>query len=143
MICIGVPYGTALWQVGDSKGQNGSFNIAMTKAKQHPLEYKSIHTFENPSLQATVMVPLINKAWKKSFARVPKNRNAIANRGWNPLNRNLLLDPSIRATITDAEKENENDASSRIHLPSSLNENIENNNETLSTSATTITESTQ
>ena len=23
--CIGVPYGTALWQVGDSKEQNGAF----------------------------------------------------------------------------------------------------------------------
>ena len=38
--CIGVPYGTALWQVGDSKEQNGSFNMAMTKAKQNLLELK-------------------------------------------------------------------------------------------------------
>ena len=32
--CIGVPYGTALWQVGDSKEQNESFNIAMTAEKR-------------------------------------------------------------------------------------------------------------
>ena len=25
MVCLGVPYGTVLWQVGDSKEQNGSF----------------------------------------------------------------------------------------------------------------------
>ena len=144
VVCIGVPYGTALWQVGDSKEQNGSFNIAMTKAKQHLLEYKSKHTFENPSLQATDMIPLINKAWKQSFARVSKNRNAIANRGWNPLNRNLLLDPSIRATMTDAEKIEEQEASCDIHLPSSFNENIERNNETsTNTTDTTLTEDTQ
>ncbi len=33
VVCLGVPYGTALWQVGDSKEQNGAFNIAFTKAK--------------------------------------------------------------------------------------------------------------
>ena len=104
VVCIGVPYGTALWQVGDSKEQNRSFNIAMTKAKQELLEYKTRYTFENPTLQPTDIIPLINKAWKQSFARVEKNRNAIADRGWNPLNRNLLLDPSIRATMTDRER---------------------------------------
>ena len=40
VVCIGVPYGTALWQVGDSKEQNGCFNIAMTKSKQELLEKK-------------------------------------------------------------------------------------------------------
>ena len=32
--CIGVLYGTALWQIGDRKIQNGSFNVAITKAKK-------------------------------------------------------------------------------------------------------------
>ena len=40
IVCLGVPYGTALWQVGDSKEQNGSFNISMTKAKMDLLELK-------------------------------------------------------------------------------------------------------
>ena len=34
MICIGVPYGTSLWQVADSKEQNGSFKITISKAKK-------------------------------------------------------------------------------------------------------------
>ena len=38
VVCIGVPYGTSYWQVGDSKEQNGSFNIAMTKAKYKLVE---------------------------------------------------------------------------------------------------------
>ena len=40
-MCIGVPYGTALWQVGDSKEQNGSFNIVMYRAKKELLEKKN------------------------------------------------------------------------------------------------------
>ena len=28
-VCIGVPYGTYLWQMGDSKEQNGSSKIAL------------------------------------------------------------------------------------------------------------------
>ena len=42
--------------------------------------YCGMYTFENPTLQPTDMIPLINKAWKQSFARVEKNRNAIADR---------------------------------------------------------------
>ena len=29
MVCIGVPYGTSIWQVGDSAKQNGSFKMAI------------------------------------------------------------------------------------------------------------------
>ena len=106
--------------MGDSKEQNGSFNIAMTKAKQQLLEYKTKH--ENPTLQPTDIIPLINKAWKQSFARVDKNRNAIADRGWNPLNRNLLLDSSIRATMTEEERSKESKYTS-FRIPSALQNN--------------------
>ena len=40
VVCIGVPYGTALWQVKDSKEQNGSFNMSTTKSKIDLLELK-------------------------------------------------------------------------------------------------------
>jgi hypothetical protein len=33
-VCIGVPYGTHVWQVPDSSKQNGAFKMALTKAKQ-------------------------------------------------------------------------------------------------------------
>jgi hypothetical protein len=32
--CIGLPYGTSYWQVGDSSEQNGCFKMALTKEKQ-------------------------------------------------------------------------------------------------------------
>ena len=51
-------------------------------------------------LVATDIIPLINRAWAKSFVRKDKNRVAVADGGWNLYNRNLLLDPTIRATMT-------------------------------------------
>ena len=101
--CIGVPYGTALWQVGDSKEQNGSFNMAMTSEKRKLVRKKEQMSLPG-KLVATDLIPLINKAWLKSFARKDKNKIAIAERGWNPYNRCLLLDATIRATMTAGEK---------------------------------------
>ena len=107
VVCIGVPYGTGLWQVGDSKEQNGSYNIAMTQAKEKLLaerESKCIHA----TIESYDIIPLVNTAWAKSFARVAKNQNAIADRGWLPFNRNLLTLPDVRATMTSVEREEEN-----------------------------------
>ena len=33
-VCIGVPYGTAIWQIGDSVEQNGRYKIGSTMIKQ-------------------------------------------------------------------------------------------------------------
>ena len=41
VVCIGTPYGTALWKIGDAKECNGSLNIAMTRAKEDLLEEKT------------------------------------------------------------------------------------------------------
>ena len=38
---IGLLYDMALWQVGDSKDQNGSFNMAMRKEKQNLLKLQA------------------------------------------------------------------------------------------------------
>ena len=136
VVCLGVPYGTALWQVGDSKEQNGAFNIAFTKAKQDLLKFK-ITKMTDSSLRPTDLIPLINIAWNKSFARIDTNRKAIAARGWNPLNYHLLMDPELRATMTASEIQNE---SCKIILPSSMKPNQVSassssiNNETSSTS---------
>ncbi|KAI2495838.1 hypothetical protein MHU86_18670 [Fragilaria crotonensis] len=39
--CIGVPYGTSYWQVGDSTEQNGCFKMALTKHKRDLLAQKA------------------------------------------------------------------------------------------------------
>ena len=53
-----------------------------------------------PQLTATDIIPLVNKAWNASFARVDSNKKAIAERGWGPCNRNLLLYKEIQHTVT-------------------------------------------
>ena len=104
-VCIGVPYGTALWQVADSKEQNGSYKIALTRAKKNMLDQKLQLHIDPASLCSTDIIPLVNIAWELSFARVNLNKKAIAERGWGPLNRNLLLYKEIQDTMTKSERE--------------------------------------
>ena len=120
VVCLGVPYGTALWQVGDSKEQNGSFNIALTKAKQDLLDFKLTKMTQDQYLKPTDLMPLINKAWNASFARKNKNLQAIADRGWNPLNYNILTMPEIRATMAKDEKKLELNPRDDIKLPKDI-----------------------
>ena len=117
VVCIGVPYGTALWQVGDSKEQNGSFNIGMYRAKKDLLEKKDEIGMHDDGLVDTDLIPLINIAWQQSFARILKNRNALADRGWNPLNKCLLLHEDLRATMTKSEKSHQYHLSHEIIIP--------------------------
>ena len=80
-VCIGVPYGTAIWQVADSKEQNGSYKIALARAKKELLDIKLSMHIDPASLCPTDIIPLVNIAWEKSFQRVHMNRKAIAERG--------------------------------------------------------------
>ena len=103
MICIGVPYGTSLWQVADSKEQNGSYKIAIAKAKKQLLEKRLDMYLDSPGIYATDIMIIVNNAWEQSFARIDLNKKAISDRGWGPLNYNLLNDEDIKATMTDLE----------------------------------------
>ena len=40
-VFIGVPYGTSLWQAGDSAEQNGAYKISLSNIKSHLMHYKS------------------------------------------------------------------------------------------------------
>jgi hypothetical protein len=95
--CIGVPYGTSYWQVGDSTEQNGCFKMALTKHKRNLLNAKSL-VGQDFALDKEDVIPLVHKAWNDSFARVKSNQNAIAERGWTPLTYNCLLHPEILQT---------------------------------------------
>jgi hypothetical protein len=43
--CVGTPYGTNKWQLGDSEQQNGTFNIEMSKDKKERLADKVKNRF--------------------------------------------------------------------------------------------------
>jgi hypothetical protein len=95
--CVGVPYGTSYWQVGDSSEQNGCFKMALTRYKRELLRRKELAGIEF-GINKEDITYIVNQAWADSFARVVHNKSAIADRGWNPLNYNCLLHPEIAAT---------------------------------------------
>lgn len=94
-VCIGVPYGTHIWQVADAEEMNGSFSSAVTKAKKELFNAKPIGS---KHFSPSDIIPLINAAWPKSFGNINFARKAISDRGWGPLNYNLLKHPDIEST---------------------------------------------
>jgi hypothetical protein len=107
-VCIGVPYGTSLWQVGDSSYQNGQLKVKVTKKKEQILETRSTKQM-GVEVIPTGIIPIVNYAWCGSFDNTETNNKAILERGWFPLNRMLLLHPDLRKTMTeqDLKKEQE------------------------------------
>jgi hypothetical protein len=83
--CFGVPYATHIWQVADASSLNGAYKIELVKAKRQYLEYRN-----QPKFEPTDIVPLVNMAFEKSFGNQKNAVKAIADRGWNPLNYNIL-----------------------------------------------------
>jgi hypothetical protein len=108
-VCLGVPYVTAYWQVGNSKQQNGSFKIYLTIAKQKIIERKTELGMTSIRIEKYEIIPIINAAFEHSFGNVAGTRTALFERGWNPLNRYLPDDPDIRGTMTPADIKKEKD----------------------------------
>jgi len=71
--------------------------------------------FGTTTIDPYKIIPIINKAWGNSFAKVVTNQKSIVDRGWWLYNRNLLLHPKICAIMTTQELERE--SSRRIILP--------------------------
>ena len=51
----------------------------------------------------TDIMAIVNDAWQHSFSRIELNKKAISDRGWGPLNYNLLNNKGIQATMTDSD----------------------------------------
>jgi hypothetical protein len=98
--CFGVPYATHIWQVGDASSINGSFKINLMKAKREYIKKRGVPRFE-----PTDIVPLVNKAFPLSFDNQKSAIKAIAHRGWNPLNFNLLNVLPDKNDVVDLTKE--------------------------------------
>ena len=120
-VCIGVPYGTSYWQVGDSTEQNGCFKMALTRHKRNLLKKKEQRRAAF-AIEKDDVVDLVARAWDDSFARINSNQKAIAERGWSPLNYNCLLHPEIVATSTRSRQQQKD-----------VDDNDDNNNSTQQT----------
>ncbi len=95
-VCIGVPYGTHIWQVADSLELNGAFKMGVTRTE------KEIYNAKPDSLmykwKMTDIIPIVNGAFPTSFGWVDKSKKAIADRGWGPLNYALFQHPEVVKT---------------------------------------------
>ena len=111
----------------------------MYKAKKEMLEIKDELGMHDDGLLDTNLMPLINTAWQQSFARRVKNLNALADRGWNPLNKNLLHHEDLRATMTTLEKSSHYHLSNEIVIPQSNSKILDES--TLGSEITGTTES--
>ena len=135
-VCLGVPYGTAHWQVGDSSEQNGKWKVELSRRKKYLIDRRIALGQTTLEILPTDILPLVNYAWDRSFALTSNNKKAIAERGWNPLNRSLLLNSEIRCTMTEIDYENENQSNfppyNRLKQESFTNVNTteRNNNHT-------------
>lgn len=106
--CLGVPYGTHIWQPADSSELNGSFKIAFSKAK---VKYQKYKQRNNNSFKPTDIIPLVNMAWGTTLGNNQSARKAIFERGWGILNYRLLDDPRLMS-IDDEQNVNHYDSSS-------------------------------
>ena len=72
--------------------------------KLHLIKYKKELFFEKDQLEMDLkletynIIPLLNHCSEQSFAKVEGNKKAISERGWNPLDYRLLVDPDILRT---------------------------------------------
>jgi hypothetical protein len=62
--CIGVPYGTAVWKVGDSPEQNVTLKIESKKAKADTVRRKICDGLP-ATLERSEIVRIVNIAWQK------------------------------------------------------------------------------
>ena len=77
VVCIGVFYGTALWQVGDPKQQNGNYTLKLGEAKVN-LMTKKKRSHLSFYLIPKDIIPLINYSWLHIFVEVEDNKKGIS-----------------------------------------------------------------
>lgn len=125
-VSLGVPYATSYWQVGDSSEQNGMFKMLLGENKRLLTSYKTDHGIPI-TISYDDVVPLVNKSWDLSFGRKATNSKAIAERGWFPPNRNLLLHKEIRQNVSShgtSTSTTSNNSPSNENLPQGQSYNL-------------------
>ena len=58
-VCLGVPYGTALWQVADSSQQHGLFKMLLNKAKRNLFQRRMNSCLQDLHIVKSDIVPLV------------------------------------------------------------------------------------
>lgn len=96
-VIIGLPNGTAYWQVADSSYINGKFKLQMRKEKEG-VRTVQMDNRESIEIKTHHVVLILRSCWSSCFGNLVGNNKAIVQRGWNPLNRGCLVMPDIAKT---------------------------------------------
>ena len=107
VVCLGLPNATHFWQVGDSKQQNGRCKKELVLAKRDIIRQR-MKLGEPAKIESFDIIPCVARAFPSSFGDVEGNKKAIYERGWNPLNRNILLSSKL-SKVVDLDTESEDD----------------------------------
>jgi hypothetical protein len=103
---LGVPYGTSVWQLHDDKWQNGTFKMALSKAKSNFYKRKVLHGLPVEVLHCKIVVVTCD-AIDGSFMNIGNTQKALSHRGMNPFNRNTLMHPDILLTAAPEDIHNQ------------------------------------
>ena len=87
---LGAPYLTHLWQPADSTEMNGRFKQAWYDEKEKLVDFKIMRRYKRITLDMEDIIPLVNRALRRSICNVASNKKVLAERGWYPPNRKLL-----------------------------------------------------
>ena len=104
-----------------------NYNCAQAKrdmAKALETQKKDNYIYNRPTIDPYKIIRIVNTAWPKLFARIEYNKKAIAERGWLPYNRALMLHPTICASISNQEEELELGDSTKIIIPQQASHKI-------------------
>ena len=101
---------------------NPSLNIQLTKCKRDLLTQRERRRHAAFAVEKENIVDLVSKSWDEYFAHFATNQKAVAERGWGPLNYNLLLlHPDQLTSTSNLQTEANNNQPASSIPPSGLN----------------------
>jgi hypothetical protein len=93
-VCLGVPYATMLWQVGDASEQNSFVKLEWYSEKAKLLVWKSEQGLPRAIRPEDAMF-IMNRIFFKAYGNQKNNCKATAECGWFPPNRKMLEHPLL------------------------------------------------
>jgi hypothetical protein len=93
-VCLGVPYATSYWQVGDLAEQNGCFKVVWYQQKRKLVSFKRDRGLPMV-ISPEDIIPTLYRCFTHSYGRPQTNQNATSERVWTPLNRKLQSHPEL------------------------------------------------
>ena len=107
---LGCPNATNLWQFHDAEECNGVYNCENIKAKGDKIEQKRAFgagVGMSTHIEKHEAIILLDKPFRAAFCNIERNLRALSDRGWNPLNRQLLNTEVVINTATEDDKREE------------------------------------